>query len=321
MAWEAAIAALAAVVGAGFVSGREVFVFFAAHGPLGGALAAGAALLLALGAWRTAQTLPEVPSIRPVWRLMLGAFSFVTLSAVLASLGSLVQLRLGLPAAAGAGVAALIAAVLAKGGTLALRRWQGLLLIGVLFAVAVTASLGLWRLPRAPLPMSVSPLQAVLAVFGYAAYNIALASDGVRRSARGNGMHGPRGAFLGGLAAGLLLTLEAAVLAGSGMLVAHADLPLREVAMQLHGVLAAAVDGAIALASLSAAASFLQACADFLGGPYTTAAVAFLASTLGVQVIVDRAYPVMAALALLWILALLWPPALAGPAEPHGQGR
>ena len=321
MAWEAAIAAFAAVVGAGFVSGREIFVFFSMHGALGGVLALGAALLLALGSWRSAQTLPAVPRVASLWRLMIAAFSFVTLSAVLASLGSLVQVRLGLPATLGAAAAALIAAGLTRRGTVALRRWQGLLLVAVLAAVAATACLGLWRLPKAPLPMAVSPLQAILAVCGYAAYNIALASDGVRRSAKGRGARGRRGAFLGGLAAGLLLTLEAAVLAGSGMLVAHADLPLREVALQLHGLLAGAVDGAIALASLSAAASFLQACAELLGGTYAAAIMAFLASTLGVQVIVDRAYPVMATIALFWMLALIWPPALAGIARPHGQGR
>jgi uncharacterized membrane protein YkvI len=195
------------------------------------------------------------------------------------------------------------------------------MLVLVVLAVAVTALLGVVRLPPEGLPHAVAPLQAILAVFGYAAYNIALASDGVRRSATGQGVRGQRGALLGGLAAGLLLTLEAAVLARSGVTVAGADLPLREIALRVHGALALGVELAIGLASLSAAASFLQAATDLFGGVWTTAGLAWLASMLGVQAIVDRAYPAMALLALIWLLALVWPSALADRGGPNRQGR
>ncbi len=321
MAWESAIAAFAAVVGAGFVSGREIWVFFAMHGATGSLLALGAALLLGLGAWRTAQTAASVPRVAPIWTAVIAVFSFITLSAVLAALASLAHARFGLSPVLGGAAAATLTAVVQRHGTSALRRWQGFMLVLVVLAVAVTALLGVVRLPPEGLPHAVAPLQAILAVFGYAAYNIALASDGVRRSATGQGVRGQRGALLGGLAAGLLLTLEAAVLARSGVTVAGADLPLREIALRVHGALALGVELAIGLASLSAAASFLQAATDLFGGVWTTAGLAWLASMLGVQAIVDRAYPAMALLALIWLLALVWPSALADRGGPNRQGR
>jgi len=321
VAWEVAVAVFAAVVGAGFVSGREIWVFFAMHGDLGTVLALAAAALLAAGAWRTAQTAAEAPRIALPWRVLLGIFGFVTLAAVVAALGSLAHVRLGLSPWLGGLLAALFAALAQGGGTGGLRRWQGALLILVVVAVLATAGLGLRHAAPAAAGTPGPPLQVGIGVLGYAAYNVALASDGVRRSAAGRGAEGRRGALAGGLAAGLLLTLEAAVLARSGALVAHADLPLRALALSLHGPLAISVEVAIAFASLSAAASFLQAAADVFGGTWPTAALAFLASTLGVQAIVDRAYPVMAVLALLWMLALVWPSALVGGGGPHRQGR
>ncbi len=321
VAWDVAIAAFAAVVGAGFVSGREIWVFFAMHGAVGSVLALGAALLLGLGAWRTAQTAMSVPRIAYVWRAMLSLFSFVTLSAVVASLASLAHARLGLSPVLGGAITVLLAALVGQNGTTSLRRWQGLMLVLVVLAVVATALLGLARLPQGRLQTAIAPAQATLAVFGYAAYNIALASDGVRRSAAGLGVRGQRGALIGGLAAGLLLTLEAVVLARTGMAVAGADLPLRELALHLHGAFALGVEAAIALASLSAAASFLQAAAELFGGTWMAAGLALLASTLGVQAIVDRAYPAMAVVALFWLLALVWPSALADRSGPNRQGR
>ena len=321
MAWEVAVAAFAAVVGAGFVSGREIWVFFAMHGAAGSVLALGAALLLGLGAWRTAQTAASVPRIASLWRAMLSLFSFVTLCAVVAALASLARVRLGISPVLGGAIAVLFAALAGRHGTASLRRWQGLMLALVVLAVVVTVLTGLMQLPAERAPVAVAPAQATLAVFGYAAYNIALASDGVRRSAAGLGVRGQRGALIGGLAAGLLLTLEAAVLARTGTAVADADLPLRELALRLHGALALGVEATIALASLSAAASFLQAAAELFGSTWIAAGLALLASTLGVQAIVDRAYPAMAVVALFWMLALVWPSALADRSGPNRQGR
>lgn len=321
MAWEVAIAAFAAVVGAGFVSGREIWVFFAIHGPIGGAMALAAALILGLGTWRTAQTAALVPRVAPAWRAMLAIFSFITLSAVVAALASLVQARFGLSAWLGGAGTVLLAALLERHGTSALRRWQGLMLVLVLLMVAATALFGIFRSPAAQHHSMIAPFQAAVAVFGYAAYNIALASDGVRRSAAGQGVRGRRGALAGGLAAGLLLTLETVVLARSGVVVAAADLPLRALALSLHGALALGVEAAIALASLSAAASFLQAAAEIFGGTWTAAVLAWLVSMLGVQALVDRAYPAMAVVALFWLLALVWPSALADGHGPNRQGR
>ncbi len=321
MAWESAIAAFAAVVGAGFVSGREIWVFFAMHGAAGSLLALGAALLLGVGAWRTAQLAASVPRVAPLWSTIIAIFSFVTLSAVIAAMASLAHARFGLSPVLGGAMAAALAALVQRHGTSALRRWQGWMLLLVVLAVCGTALLGLLRLPPGEMGTAVAPVQAVLAVFGYAAYNVALASDGVRRSAAGQGIRGQRGALLGGLAAGLLLTLEAVVLARSGMTVAVADLPLREIALRLHGALGLGVELAIGLASLSAAASFLQAAADLFAGTWPTAGLAWLASMLGVQAIVDRAYPAMALVALFWLLALVWPSALADRDGPNRRGR
>ena len=303
MAWQAVVAALPAIVGAGFVSGREVWVFFAGYGAQGEVLAGAAALLIGAGAWRLAGG-RDIAHATGCWRVALGLFSLVTLAAVLAALGSLGQLRLGLPPWIVEAAAALLVALGSSRGTAMLRRGQGLLLVLVIGLVALTAvvSLGHSGSPATAKPL---PLAALVGSVGYAAFNLALAGDGIARSTAGLGAPGQRGALIGGLAAGLLLTLEAMALARFGGALGSVDLPLRQLA-QAHGAgLAAAVDLAVALSAVSAAASFLQAAAEVFGGPWTVAGIAFATSTLGVQPIVDQGYPLMAAVASIWLVATL----------------
>ncbi len=310
---EIFIATLAAILGAGFASGREVWVFFGAHGPSAVALGSLGAALLGAAAWRTVERtsgggdpLQQLfGKHRRTAQILLGLFSLLTFAAVVAVLGSVGRVYWHLPNALGALAAAACAAAMAAAGQQRQRRFQAALLAAV-FACGLTASGIALARPAVPAAGGGLSLQAMLGVFGFAAYNIALATDGIARSAAVGGRRGAVWAAAGGLMAGLLLTLEATALSRHGALVAHRDLPLVTLAASIHGALGALAALTVVLAGLSAASSFAVAAGDLVGGPWVAAAVAFGLSLLGVQTVVDRGYPVMAAVASAWLIVLLW---------------
>ncbi len=324
MAFEIFVATLAAVLGAGFASGREVWVFFGAHGRWALGLGIAAALLLGAAAWRTAVRAARGPdplttlfgAYRPLARFMLSLFSLLTFAAVLAVLGSLASAYWHVGHAPASLGAALAAAALGAAGTVRQRRLQGMLLLAVLLSGTV-ASLLAFAQPPAPVAPTALDWRAVLGIFGFVAYNIALATDGIARSAASGNGRGALGGAIGGLMAGLLLTLEAAALARHGALVAHSDLPLVTLTATIHGALGGVAAATVLLAGLSAASSFAVASGSLLGGPWIAAVVAFALSLFGVQGIVDRGYPLMAAVAGAWLIVLFFEP----PRRRARQGR
>ncbi len=317
MALDIFVATLAAVLGAGFASGREVWVFFGVHGPWAPVLGAFATTLLAAAAYRTTQRAMRDADpfgtlfgrYRAPARLVLSLFSLLTFAAVVAVLGSLGHAYWGIPQWAGSLVSAAIAAGLAAAGHYWQRRLQGLLLSGVLLCVFLASALAMGR-PSAPLHVqgTAVPWGAAVGVFGFVAYNIALAADGIARSAVRGANAGPAFAAAGGLMAGVLLTLEATALSRHGALVGHADLPLVVLAASIHGLLGAVVAVTVLLAGLSAASSFAVGAGPHVRGPWGSAAAAFALSLIGVQGIVDRGYPLMAAVAGIWLGLLFWAP-------------
>jgi len=314
MAWQALVATLAATVGAGFASGREVYVFFGANGTWAVGLGSAATLLLMVAAWCTVSKGRKAADplealfgrYKAAGRVTLGLFSLLTLSAVIAVLGSLGRDELGLPTWLGALAAAVAAGALAGGGMGRQRVAQAIMLAAVAGFVSVAAA-GALTLPAPPIPRpGGSTWRMLSAAWGYVAYNIALATDGIARSSRGS-KHAGLAAAGGGLIAGLLLTLEAAALARHGALVGGRDLPLLALATALHGGLGHAFAAAIALAGVSASASFATAAGAMLHGQWRAAAAGLALSAFGVQGLVDRAYPWMAATAAAWLVVLLWP--------------
>ncbi|MDA8346528.1 MAG: hypothetical protein M0Z66_13760 [Thermaerobacter sp.] len=315
MAVETFVATLAAVLGAGFASGREVWVFFGVHGHSAALLGVLAALLLAAAAWQTAQRAARGPdplaalfgSYRSTGQLALSLFSLLTFAAVLAVLGSLAHAYWHVGRAPASLAAAAAAAGLGAAGPHRQRRFQGILLLTVVVCGTAASLLALSR-PAAPLQIRDLHWQAVLGVFGFVAYNIALATDGIARSATLGDRRSALGAAFGGLIAGLLLTLESTALVRHGALVARADLPLVVLAASIHGALGALVAATVLMAGLSAASSFAVGAGSLGGGPWVSAAAAFALSLFGVQGIVDRGYPLMAAVAGVWLILLFMGP-------------
>lgn len=286
-------------------------MFFSSHGraalPLG-LLAMGILMFAAARAAHLGESLNELTHrlfgrARPGARAFLYAANWLTLSAVLAVLGSLGRSVTGLPAPIWSLAAAVAAALVAGAGGTRQRTVQGVLLLFVLCVAVPVILFGSWLNIAALRPILPSAPAAAGAV-GFCAYNVTLAIDGI---AAVRGAPGTRrtGAAVGGLIVGILLTLEAIALASAPTVVRLAELPLVALAGSYHGALGAFLGIAIALAGVSAAASFTSAVAPAVRSPRVAALTGYIGSLLGVGTLIDRGYPIMAGLAAIWLLRLL----------------
>lgn len=311
MIWEALVATVSAMVGAGFASGREIQVFFSSHGraavPLGllamGLLMFAAARAAHLGESLAGLTRRLFGRMRPAAQAFLYAANWLTLSAVLAVLGSLGRSATGLPASIWSLFAAAAAALVVGAGGTRQRAIQGLLLLVVLCAAVPVTLFGSWLNLVALRPIMPS-VPAAAGVFGFCAYNVTLAVDGIA-AVRGASRERRVGAAMGGLTVGILLTLEAIALASAPATVRLAELPLVALAGSHHGALGGLLGIAIALAGVSAAASFTSAVAPAVRSPGLAALTGYIGSLLGVGTLIDRGYPIMAGLAAIWLVRLL----------------
>lgn len=336
-----ALVFLGAVVGGGFASGRELWLFFAGYGALAvwGACLAGAILAASgFAAVRWAASSPPgygglleaVPRAlaRPFDALVF-AFLFASLAVVLAGSGAMARDALGLPYGAGVMALALpLAACLAA-------REQGLLAANALLTPALAcliAGLSLWHLARGlPLGPGASPPAGAGGDLGweavrlpvpwwwsaslYAAYNgvigvVALASlERARLRRRGAAW----GGALGGLLAGGLAALATAALR-SVPETSHDALPLLALAAQAGGLWVPAYLAALyaALFTTGLAAGFGMAArlpgrgAVRAWAPSLLLALALPLTRAGLPALVRAVYPLVAyaSLALLaWAAA------------------
>lgn len=294
-------------------------MFFAVHGRAALPLGLAAACLLALGAARAAGhgegrralALRLFGPLAPCALGFVSAANALTLAAVIAVLGSVGHAATGLPAWVWSLLSAAGAAATAAGGGTRQRAVQAVLLALVLLAAVPVTALGAFRQLHA-LRIAMPDGSSLLGAFGFCAYNVILAVDGIAAVHGGEGRS--LGAAMGGLIVGLLLTLEATALALSPAAVRGAELPLLALGSTLHGELGALLAAAITLAGISAAASFTAGLGQAVRSPWTAALAGYLGSLLGVGTLIDRGYPVMAILAAAWLLRLL---TARGPVPPE----
>ncbi|MBX5475921.1 MAG: hypothetical protein IRZ18_02205 [Clostridia bacterium] len=282
-AWQAAVAVgsvfAGGVVGAGFASGRELWQFFAAYGPvgvvaaalsgLGFAVAAAfvvAALRLAPGGAAAAghhdllRALP--PFAARALDVLFTLFLFVGLAVVLSGAGALLEEQWAWPYTAGvASLAAPVAAAL-----LARERgfvWANTALTPLLVVLMLALFARLLAATPGPAPAPVpDPAQALPAPWWwaallYVAYNmlvgvVAIASlEPARLASRG----AYAGAAAGGLALGLLAAAGTAVLVQQGARAASFDVPFAALARHLGAgwslVYSAALYAALATTALA----------------------------------------------------------------------
>lgn len=311
MIWETVVATVSAMLGAGFASGREIQVFFSAHGQAAVVLGLAATGLLSWAAARTAEIGEDRDQLslrlfarRASWaRLALIGANWLTLAAVLAVLGSLGRSATGIPANVWSLLAAAAAGAISAAGGTRQRVIQGLLLLLVVAAALPVIGLSTVR-GYAALHPAVPTASAALGVFGFCAYNVALAADGIA-AVRGRSRARRLGALTGGLIVGLLLTLEAIALALAPARVHLAELPLVALAEDVHGALGTFLGLATVVAGVSAAASFTAAVSQAVKSPWLAALSGYLGSLLGVGALIDQGYPIMAALAAIWLFRLL----------------
>lgn len=324
--WRAAAAVCAALVGAGFVSGREIETFFSrlGVGSWVGVAAACAGLgfltcaLAALARRTGANTLPDLfgrlsgRRCRTAMRLLYGLLALVTASAMIAAGGELGALALDLRHARLIGAAAvlLIGAWLAAAGIPALGR------LGLVMALAVA---GLYAALAAGLDgeaaFSGEGLAAAIPMgLLYAALNGALAGGVMIAAAREDVRPARMGAAVALVMLAMLLPANAALLQCEERL-RRAALPTVAMASRwgLAGyyILIALMLPAVA-STLAAMLEALRDQAAELGLPHAPAlaAAAFLAAALsawGFPRLVNAVYPALGWACAFALLALLHP--------------
>ncbi|MGE5509408.1 MAG: hypothetical protein ACM3RP_13145 [Chitinophagales bacterium] len=326
--WQAALALIAGVVGAGFASGREAAVFFAPFGGWGVVGVGLTALIIAGSASRPARRMPAP------WAVLRLLLVWTTLAVILAAGGEVFRHLAGWPAIVGStGLAAL--AIVAPTGVKG-RQAQGLL-VGILGAAVLTVSGAAWRWGLPPLDVRASwptlpgissarlptlsgvlpawsgsagaarPLAALTAALLYASYTSALvAGEGPRE--RAATFKNRAYTYLGAAVIGGLLAAMSATVARWGTL--EAPLPMVAVAKGLGtwaGVGYAWLLGIAAANSAVANAGVLsRRLAPVFGGErrarLAVTLLALAASLLGFANLVGRVYP---ALGWAWLPAAL----------------
>ena len=222
-----AMAAVGAVVGAGFASGREIDSFFSRYGAwswLGVAAAAAVAGGIALGVMRRPgqSGMPEGWRGRwpgRLWQGMFGALLLFTGGAMLAGAGEIAALMLPLPGAHLLGLTgtAAVTVLLARQGTAGAGR-AGKVLTALLLVMAGAGFLLPARSGAVVAPTA-SPGQSLLRGASYAGFNMALAVPGLASAAPAMTRRARRQCAL------LLSAVLGALLAGgNGLLLRHSAL-------------------------------------------------------------------------------------------------
>ena len=226
-AFISAMAAVGAVVGAGFASGREIDSFFSRYGPwswLGVAAAVVVTGVIALGVMRRPGRggMPDGWRGRwsgRLWQGMFGALMLFTGGAMLAGAGEIAALMLPLPGAYLLGLVgtAALTVMLARQGTAGAGR-AGNVLTALLLVLAGTGFL-LPARKAAVITAVASPWHSLLRGASYAGFNMALAVPGLASAAPSMTRRSRRQCAL--LLAGVLGLLLAG---GNGLLMRHSAL-------------------------------------------------------------------------------------------------
>ena len=302
----AAMAAVGAVVGAGFASGREIDSFFSRYGAwswLGVAAAAAVAGGIALGVMRRPGQggMPEGWRGRwlgRLWQGMFGTLLLFTGGAMLAGAGEIAALMLPLPGAYLLGLTgtAVMMVLLARQGTAGAGR-AGNVLTALLLMMAGAGFL-LTARKGAVVATAASPGQSLLRGVSYAGFNMALAVPGLAAAAPAMSRRARRQcALLLAAVLGLLLA------GGNGLLLRHSA--LRGETMPFIHLMAAWGRAGYALGGSAMYLAVLTTACASLRGLWTlgagrrwrmiSAAGMLLCSAVGFTGVVEKAYPMLGA--------------------------
>ena len=313
------------IVGAGFASGREGLLFFAAYGPVGlaGTVLAGVLMALAgaelvhrgrLAGGRTAAVLTDISGrLAPALDVIIFTTLLADLGVMLAGGATVAAQGLGLGYGFSLAINGLVVAILGSMGLVGLL-WVNTLVVPALattVVVTVGADLlgGNWRhIAAAPGSPGAAAGHWVVAAVLYAAYNLLLAIPVlVALGPATSPANGRRGAYLGGgILGGLTALVTAAVLAHLPQSAAS-DLPLVHVAAGLGSHAAAVFRAVIWAETFTTAVANLFALLARLGGSWALplVAVATAAGSLGFARLVGFLYPAEGWLGLAVLIALL----------------
>jgi uncharacterized membrane protein YkvI len=318
---ELAFVFAAGVVGAGFASGREVYQFFARHGPSGvvGSLLAGllfavGGLLAEAGAARSRRwSLSGLVAFvlgpwSPLFEGTLVLFLFATLGIVFAGGNELLAGALPVPAARV--VWPVATGLLVAAGPSAVGRMQSGL-VALLAVAVVGVALGhvrldaVWRLDGS----SAWPLSSV----AYAGYNLLLAIPYFLVVAgRAPAASRRLGILAGALLLAVLLGAETATLHPHRQPLASEPLPMVVAAGSLGPLFGAFYRLALMGATLAAALSYLAALTERLAPrgsrpwivPVAIALATVPVSAVGLVRLIGLVYPIMGVLGAAFFLAL-----------------
>ena len=324
-----ALAVVTVCVGAGFATGREIYLFFARYGAAGLAGCAAAALLaggIFLGAMRAAKqwNAAEITTLCKraaggragrLAALFYGALLCAAGGAMLAATGEAFALMLPVRRAYGLGMALTAAACfLLRGRGLELLAWVGALLApccAALFAMILRAPIAEGTRPW--LAAEPSPPRAMLAAACYASFNAAfctgaLCEIGMRRNEEEHRLISAQAA----LCIGALLALGCTALYRHGESVRYAPLPVvalsRAFGATGYWLCAAALLAAVATsygASVRALARMIPAkFGERTAWIFALAATA-AAARLRLDGIIGGLYPLLGTLCLLCFLTIL----------------
>ena len=312
-----AMAAVGAVVGAGFASGREIDSFFSRYGAwswLGVASAAAVTGAIGLGVLRRPGQggMPECWRGRwpgRLWQGMFGALMLITGGAMLAGAGEIAALMLPVRGAYLMGLlgTAALTVLLARQGTAGAGR-AGNVLTALLLAMAAAGFL-LPARTAAVVAAAPSPGQSLLRGACYAGFNMALAVPGLACAAPGMSRRGRRQCAL------MLAAVLGALLAGgNGLLLRHSALrgetmPFIHL-MASYGRVGYALGGAaMYLAVLTTACASLRGLWTLGGGRKwrVLSALGMLGCAgAGFAVAVEWAYPLLGAGCLMLLGAAIF---------------
>lgn len=327
-AWETAAIYIGAVVGAGFASGREIFVFFVRSG--GGPLAAvvaglylGAAAALALPVALQAGCANYGDFCHYLTRragkageALLSLFLFAGLAVMLAAGATLIALHSSLDYTTGVfAMAALTVIVISFGprGLAAVNRW--LVPYLVVAVLAVTAS-ALSRRPDAAAllnsPSAGADVRGLWSLMLYVGYNFITGMAVLVSLPPAAPRQRSAGALVAGVVLGLMLGLATTALARHAPTISQTPLPLLTLAREAGQVLATAYLPALAVAIVTTAVADAYALAQRLApvrpglAGAVVAGLAIPIANQGFVTLVDRAYPLLGAAGLVFLALTFW---------------
>lgn len=336
-ALETAAIYVGAIVGAGFASGREVYVFFSRHGAFGPLAAASAGLLLGIvaAAFLPAAIGAGVSDYAALCRFVAGrsgraceallsVFLFAGLSVMLAAGATVIALHAPFSYSTSVVLMALITLVfvaLGSRGIAAANSWLVPYLVVAVLAVAIAAAAG--ATTADPLPSQPTASNAPLAwsTLLYVGYNFVTGIAVLLSLPRADAGQRAAGALLGGGGLAAMLAVAAGAILTRSATLAAAPMPLLTLARAIGPVAAVLYVPAIGAAILTTAVGDAYALARRFspGHPWLAgAASVVLAMPLanrGFVVLVDKGYPLLGMAGLVFIGLAIW--RIARPKQPR----